>query len=87
MELAASLATPIEYIPLHGGRSAFGIKADLVSAVCDVWLRAREANAPTMSALLPSRLVPEDMLSEWRGRLTNWKRGSCRRRGISKGTP
>ena len=27
----------------------------------------RQANAPTMRALLPSRLVPEDMLSEWQG--------------------
>ena len=27
----------------------------------------RQAKAPTMSALLPSRLVPEDMLSEWQG--------------------
>ncbi len=27
----------------------------------------RQANAPTLRALLPSRLVPEDMLSEWQG--------------------
>ena len=27
----------------------------------------RQAKAPTMRALLPSRLVPEDMLSEWQG--------------------
>ena len=27
----------------------------------------RQTKAPTMSALLPSRLVPEDMLSEWQG--------------------
>jgi P63C domain len=47
LELAASLAEPIEYIPLHGGRSAFGIKAELVTAVCDVWLKARAAGALT----------------------------------------
>lgn len=47
IELAASLSSPIEYIPLHGGRSAFGIKADLVPAVCDVWLKARDANVLT----------------------------------------
>lgn len=29
--------------------------------------RTGKAKAPTMSALLPSRLVPEDMLSEWQG--------------------
>ena len=27
----------------------------------------RQANTPTLRALLPSRLVPEDMLSEWQG--------------------
>jgi len=27
----------------------------------------RQANSPTLRALLPSRLVPEDMLSEWQG--------------------
>lgn len=47
MDLAASLASPIEYLPMHGGRSAFGIKAELVPAVCDVWLKARDAGALT----------------------------------------
>lgn len=47
VELAASLASPVEYLPMHGGRSAFGIKAELVPAVCDVWLKAREAGALT----------------------------------------
>jgi hypothetical protein len=47
LELAASLSAPIEYIPQHGGRSAFGIKADLVPAICDVWLKARADNQLT----------------------------------------
>ncbi len=42
-ELAASLISPIEYIPKHGGRSALGVKADFVPNVCDVWLKARDA--------------------------------------------
>jgi hypothetical protein len=45
IDLAASLSSPVEYFPLHGGRSAFGVRADLVPAVCDVWLKAREAGA------------------------------------------
>jgi hypothetical protein len=40
--LAAALSRPIQYIPLHGGRSAFGIKADVVPKVCEVWLKARD---------------------------------------------
>jgi hypothetical protein len=46
-ELSASLKQPVEYVPRHGGRSAFGLKADLVPAICDVWLRARDADALT----------------------------------------
>ena len=44
LELAASLSAPVEFFPKHGGRSAFGIKAQLIPAICDVWLKAREAN-------------------------------------------
>src|ERR1022692_1808813 len=46
-ELAASLSSPIEYIPKHGGRSALGIKAELVPDVCEVWLNARDAGVLT----------------------------------------
>jgi hypothetical protein len=46
-ELRASLISPVEYIPKHGGRSALGIKAELVPNVCDVWLKARDAGALT----------------------------------------
>jgi P63C domain len=42
IDLVASLSVPIEYMPIHGGRSAFGIRADFVPAICDVWLKARE---------------------------------------------
>jgi hypothetical protein len=46
-DLEASLNPPLVYIPMHGGRSAFGLKAELVPAICDVWLRAREAGVLT----------------------------------------
>lgn len=42
-ELSASLKSPIEYSPEHGGRTALGIKAELIPPVCDVWLKARDA--------------------------------------------
>lgn len=46
-ELSASLSSPIEFIPKHRGRSAFGIKAELIPDVCDVWLKARDAGVLT----------------------------------------
>jgi len=46
-DLSASLKSPIEYIPQHGGRSAFGIKAELIPQICDVWLKARDAGVLT----------------------------------------
>jgi len=50
-DLAASLFSPVEFVPRHGGRSALGIKADLIPAVCDVWLKARENGALTTKQL------------------------------------
>jgi hypothetical protein len=49
LELAAALSSPIEFIPKHGGRSAFGIKAELIPAICDVWLKAREAGEDVLT--------------------------------------
>lgn len=46
-DLAVSLKSPIEYFPKHGGRSAFGVKAELIPDVCDVWLKARDAGVLT----------------------------------------
>ncbi len=46
-ELSASLSSPIEYIPKHGGRSALGIDAELVPDVCDVSVKARDAEVLT----------------------------------------
>lgn len=43
LDLAASLSEPVAYIPLHGGRSAYGFKAELFPKICDVWLRAKDA--------------------------------------------
>jgi P63C domain len=45
--LAASLAQPIEYIPIHGGRTAHGFPAALVPQICDVWLKVRDAKMLT----------------------------------------
>lgn len=44
-ELAAAMAKPIEYLPAHGGRSAFGMEATCLPQICDVWLKARKAGA------------------------------------------
>jgi hypothetical protein len=46
-DLEASLISPYEYQPEHGGRSALGIKAELVPKVCDVWLKARDEGVLT----------------------------------------
>lgn len=42
-KLSAPLFSPIEFRPLHGGRTAFGVPATLLPDICDVWLKAREA--------------------------------------------
>lgn len=41
----AESAKPISYRLGHGGRSGYGIKAEAVPKICDVWLRARDAGA------------------------------------------
>lgn len=46
-ELAAALSSPIVYVPRRGGRTAYGVEAKLIPEICDVWLRARDANALT----------------------------------------
>ena len=43
-ELTVALSEPIVYIPAQGGK-AFGIRADLVPKILDVWLKARDAKA------------------------------------------
>ena len=45
-----ALSTPIEFQPLHGGRTAYGYRAELLPRLCNVYLEARVA-----SALLPSQ--------------------------------
>ena len=49
LELAAALSDPVEYLPLHGGRSAFGIRAELVPQVCDIWLKARDSDTAALT--------------------------------------
>jgi hypothetical protein len=43
-ELTAA-ASPVVYAPLHGGRTAYGIKAEAVPKICKIWLLARDAGA------------------------------------------
>ena len=42
-ELMARINTPIEYIPSHGGRNAFGYEATLLPEICEVILDADKA--------------------------------------------
>lgn len=46
-ELLAGISEPIEYNPLHRGRTAYGIKAELLPEVCDTWIQARDAGVLT----------------------------------------
>lgn len=39
-DLMARLTNPIEYTPLHGGRSAFGYEASMLPEICEVMLDA-----------------------------------------------
>lgn len=41
-ELAARVASPIEFKPARGGRSAFGYEATILPDICDVILEARK---------------------------------------------
>lgn len=43
-ELMARLSAPIEFRPLHGGRSAFGYDGTLLPEICEVILDAASAN-------------------------------------------
>jgi hypothetical protein len=58
LELAASLTVPVEYTPMHGGRTAYGFKAELVPKICEVWLKAKDANV-----LLPSQTPTAEVAS------------------------
>lgn len=42
-ELAAGIENPIEFLPLHGGRTAFGIPAERFTDICQVWIDADNA--------------------------------------------
>jgi len=44
-EALAESAKPIPYKLQHGGHSGFGIRAEVVPKICDVWLKARDSNA------------------------------------------
>lgn len=44
-DLRAALSSPIKYQPLHGGGTAFGIKAELVPDICKVFRKAMENGA------------------------------------------
>lgn len=51
-DLAALLQNPIRYRLNQGGNPGHGLKAILIPKVCNVWLRARDANALTESQKL-----------------------------------
>ena len=42
-DLRACVINPIEYQPLHGGRTAFGIPAEKLQDICQVWIDASNA--------------------------------------------
>lgn len=44
-ELANELMTPMKYLPVSGGKLAYGVKATLIPQICEAWLRARDAGA------------------------------------------
>lgn len=58
-DLLAAILTPIEYHPLHGGRSAYGYEATLLPEICEVILDAGHAGAVKDRAQL---LVAETLL-------------------------
>ena len=41
-ELALALNEPLLFVP-KGGKTAFGLKAEMLPEICDVWLKARDA--------------------------------------------
>lgn len=43
-DLRSALITPIEYISKGGGAIAHGVRAESLPQICEVWLKAREAN-------------------------------------------
>jgi hypothetical protein len=46
-ELTAGISEPIKFTPPHGGNPVGGIAATVLADICNVWLRAREAQALT----------------------------------------
>ena len=44
-DLTAALLEPIEFAPLHGGRSVLGFPATTLPDICTAWLKADEAKA------------------------------------------
>ena len=50
-DLRLALTSPILYRPKGGGAIAYGVKADLIPKVCEIWLKARDGGA-----LLPQQL-------------------------------
>jgi len=43
-DLMACVTNPIEYQPLRGGRTAYGIPAEKLQDICQVWIDAANAN-------------------------------------------
>lgn len=50
-DLAAALKAPIQFLPPHGGRSAYGYQATLLADICEALLAARTAGGLTQTQL------------------------------------
>jgi len=94
LKLAAALSSPIEFIPKHGGRSAFDINAELIPAICDVWLKAREAGDKVLTkaqkriaqrAELLTRGLAHGVLVDLKARITALDRERSELEGLIAG--
>ena len=56
-DLAVALNNPIVYPPLHGGKPAYGLKAEVFPQICEVWLKARDAGVLTDKQILIAEMA------------------------------
>lgn len=50
-ELMVAVEEPLVYAPLHGGKAAHGVRAEVFPQICEVWLKARDAGALVASQM------------------------------------
>lgn len=68
-DLVARLINPIEFQPLHGGRSAFGYEATVLADLCDMLLAARKKGPYTHGSSRTWLLDEEPVLGHSTNRL------------------